>query len=165
MNNISSDGKVVWINGSTGCLARFYRTSAEYFGFEKTETVLHTGNNVEDWINFVNESEHRFGAFVDRYKPGWVSIEKTFQELKHQWYIETAFLSGGLCETESAKKIIALGLDAVPYIVEEMKIVGGHWFGFLEIMLGDGPEIPEESRGKIKEINQIWLDWIAEWLN
>ena len=38
-----------------------------------------------------------------------------------------------------------------------------HWWTIaLYQVFEDGPVIPEESRGVFKDINKLWLDWLAE---
>jgi len=161
----SSDKKTVWINSRLCCLARFCETSTEYFDFDSndnTKTIIHTENNTAHWNDFVSEVHKRFSISVGRHKPTWVNLREDFHNLKEQWRHDTRFMSFKLGETESAKKIVALGQQVVPLIIDEMKTSPDHWFVILEKIFDKGPVIPENCRGKIREINQIWLDWLSD---
>lgn len=53
--------------------------------------------------------------------------------------------------------------DFLYKMVEEMKGNRGHWWAMaLYQIFNDGPEIPEKSRGVLKDINKLWLDWLKK---
>ena len=51
-----------------------------------------------------------------------------------------------------------MGEAAIPLILERMQTQGGHWFHALHEITGARP-VPPESRGRIKEMTQAWLEW------
>lgn len=60
------------------------------------------------------------------------------------------------------KKIIAMGKTAVPAILKRLEepVKLGHWeFAALQEIIGSGPEIPEDHRGRIGMMAQDWLEW------
>ncbi|MYC33978.1 MAG: hypothetical protein F4X64_12490 [Chloroflexi bacterium] len=83
-----------------------------------------------------------------------------FQELADQLELDTILLSSS---TQAAKhpahrEIVGMGEAAVPLILERMQAQGGHWFHALQAITGARP-VPPESRGRIKEMTQAWLEW------
>ncbi len=53
-------------------------------------------------------------------------------------------------------KIISLGPDVVPYILERMKIKPDHWFIALRVLTGCNP-VKENS--SFMEATEAWLNW------
>ena len=85
---------------------------------------------------------------------------KRFEELADRWEEETFFLSNSarIDAHPALQEIISMGEPVVPLILERMRAQGGHWFGALRQLTGASP-VPLESRGRIKEMTQAWLDW------
>ena len=87
---------------------------------------------------------------------------RRFQELADRWQEETVFLSnsGRKNAHPAHQEIISMGEPVVPLILERMRSRGGgaHWFEALQQITGARP-VPPESRGRIKEMTQAWLDW------
>lgn len=54
--------------------------------------------------------------------------------------------------------IAALGRDALPLILEELRDNGGYWFPLLEALTGEAPESAEESESR-EGMRQAWLRW------
>ena len=57
--------------------------------------------------------------------------------------------------------IIAMGEPAVPLLLQRLAEEPGHWFVALNAITGARP-VPPESRGRIKEMTQAWLNWGRE---
>lgn len=60
------------------------------------------------------------------------------------------------------RKITAMGKAAVPTILKRLEepLKLGHWeFAALQEIIGAGPEIPEDHRGRIGMMAQDWLEW------
>ena len=85
---------------------------------------------------------------------------KRFQELADRWQEETVFLSNSARKNAhpALQEIISMGQPVVPLILERMRSQGDHWFEALQQITGARP-VPSESRGRIKEMTQAWLDW------
>jgi hypothetical protein len=110
-----------------------------------------------------------------RYKEAEERLEAfrpTFEELKQAWWNESRYCA--VCPsnplTPSGEKLVALGINTVlPFIMEEMlkePLEICCWFVILdELFKRKGmklPEIPNESLGKMQEINDIYLEWLEE---
>ena len=61
-------------------------------------------------------------------------------------------------EHPSYLRILEMGVDAVPMILRRMEEDRGHWFHAMRTLTGAAP-VPEESWGRIQEMNRIWLEW------
>lgn len=70
--DVSSDGRTVWVNGQMGCLARFCKYSAEYYG-DKPQTVKNNPENLkQSWEDFVVNIGIHFNVDVSEHKPNYV---------------------------------------------------------------------------------------------
>ena len=56
------------------------------------------------------------------------------------------------------QRIIAMGEPAVPWLLHRLATKPNHWFVALSTITGARP-VPPESRGRVKEMTQAWLDW------
>ena len=62
-------------------------------------------------------------------------------------------------ENESAKEIIASGIEVVPFIIDEIrKTYNGHYCIILSQITGINP-ITEKHCGKIKAMAKDWIKW------
>ena len=51
-----------------------------------------------------------------------------------------------------------MGEPAVPWLLQRLAERPDHWFVALNAITGARP-VPSESRGRIKEMTQAWLNW------
>ena len=94
-----------------------------------------------------------------------MTLEEKFQKLIKKWETETTVISNvhEIYGNKHYQEIIKLGKDVVPLIFEEMrKKRYNFWFEALRQILGEGPEIPEKSRGRVVEMTDIWLKYAEE---
>ena len=56
------------------------------------------------------------------------------------------------------QRIIAIGEPVVPWLLQRLAEKPDHWFVALNAITGARP-VPPESRGRIKEMTQAWLNW------
>jgi hypothetical protein len=56
------------------------------------------------------------------------------------------------------QRIIAMGEPAVPWLLQRLAEKPDHWFVALNAITGARP-VPPESRGRIKEMTQAWVNW------
>jgi hypothetical protein len=56
------------------------------------------------------------------------------------------------------QRIIGLGTAAVPLILAELEKDLDQWFWALKAITGEDP-VPPESRGKMREMADAWLNW------
>ena len=113
--------------------------------------------------NLLHNEPHVRGLGYGQYADA-VEIEpadrERFRELADQWQEETILLSNSDRKNAhpALQEIISMGQPVVPLILERMQSQGGHWFEALQQITGARP-VPPESRGRIKEMTQAWLDW------
>ena len=90
-------------------------------------------------------------------------LEQKFRRLASQWKQDTAILSTAdqICMHSAYQQIIGLGPAALPLILRELQREVDHWFWALYSITGADP-IPEESRGNMREMAQVWLEWGRE---
>jgi len=67
------------------------------------------------------------------------------------------------------QRIIKMKAHAIPFLLYELKEGlkrpegPNHWFTALSVIMGkDRPEIPEEARGRIVKMAEIWIKWGEE---
>jgi hypothetical protein len=91
-----------------------------------------------------------------------------FQRLAAEWRRTRSQVSSAAWENvlnPSCKKIIWMGLGAIPLILSELSNMAktgqhehGDWFTALGEITETNP-VPEESRGDVKAMTKAWLDW------
>lgn len=89
-------------------------------------------------------------------------LEKRFKALLNLWHRETGHLSN-LTKSNAHpahRAIISMGPPVVPLIAAEMEREPGWYFDALQSIIGDGPDIPEEARGRLNVLTKIYLDWL-----
>lgn len=77
-----------------------------------------------------------------------------------KWKKDTAYSSSlsDIVMHPSYQRIIGIGPDAVPFILQELAENGGHWFWALQALTGENP-VQEEDFGRIKKMKEAWLSW------
>lgn len=88
------------------------------------------------------------------------SVEKQFNVLAEQWYLETLHSSGYLDKIlhPSYQRIIGLGKTVIPFILNELKDHPGEWFWALRALTGEDPTTAAMA-GKKDKIAKAWLNW------
>jgi len=92
-------------------------------------------------------------------------LERKFATLAETWTRGTAHLSSTrqMAELPAYREIVSLGQAVVPLIFKELEREPGfQWFHALHDILGSGPEIPSEARGKLRPVTECWLRWGKE---
>ena len=100
---------------------------------------------------------------TDYYRPlsrQWANPVIRFSNLKIEWKDSTAMLSSitEIVMHPSYQQIIGMGPSAIPLIFLSMRQEPDHWFWALKAITGEDP-VQKEHRGKIKKMNDDWLDW------
>ena len=86
--------------------------------------------------------------------------QETFEKLADEWErdrprgVDIAQMTRHL----AYQRIIAMGEPAVPWLLHRLATKPDHWFVALSAITGAKP-VPPESRGRVKEMVQAWLDW------
>jgi hypothetical protein len=89
-----------------------------------------------------------------------------FQSLKESWHNERRHISSSAADDlhcPSYVRIIGMGRDAVPFILEELRseLKGGepeNWFMALAAITGEKPVAPE-NRGRLQNMATSWIEW------
>jgi hypothetical protein len=89
--------------------------------------------------------------------------ERRFLALVATWKRERGPYSSSarLTQHPAYQQIIALGPEAVPLLLRELERSPDHWFRALHALTGTDP-VPPESRGKVREMAEVWLLWGRE---
>ena len=82
-----------------------------------------------------------------------------FDTLRSQWVADTMHVSSSrvLIEHPAYQAIIALGKPMVPYLIEDLKNAGGHWFCALEEITGYF--LPNSKHLDLMELRKVWMEW------
>lgn len=92
-------------------------------------------------------------------------LERKFLTLAETWTRETAHLSSTrqMANHPAFQEITSLGRPVVPLIFKELvREPSFHWFHALRDIIGSGPEIPAEDRGRLRPVTECWLRWGKE---
>ena len=87
-------------------------------------------------------------------------IEELFNSLSATWESETRHLSS-LSEKAvhpAYQRIIGLGPQVVPILIERLRKKPGWWFWALRALTGVDP-VPEASRGRPTLMAEAWTNW------
>jgi hypothetical protein len=86
-------------------------------------------------------------------------IESTFECFYNEWYEETKYLSSSkIFENKYYKKIISMGMDIVPVMINKLKESPEHFFVALAKITGKNP-VKSENKGKINKMAEDWIVW------
>jgi hypothetical protein len=91
------------------------------------------------------------------------NLEETFRALAKTWKAESLVMSSvtDMTQLPSYQQIIALGPGVIPLLLRELEQRPDHWFWALYELTGANP-VPEESRGRVREMAQAWVRWGRE---
>lgn len=83
-----------------------------------------------------------------------------FERLATQWKKETMFLSSITDKSihPCYQRIIGLGPDVIPLILDSLRKKGGHWYWALQSLTGENPVLPEHY-GDISNMKNDWVMW------
>lgn len=86
-------------------------------------------------------------------------LRHEFAVLAERWRCETGFLSSfdEKILHEAYQSIIAMGMDAVPLVLEELDARRGHWFWALHFMTKGVDPVPEGAN--VDAAREAWLRW------
>jgi len=103
------------------------------------------------------EVDARSGVEVARWGTG--ELRKEFAALAATWRRETEFVSSSEEKVlhPAYQSIMAMGRDAVPLVLEELKARRGHWFWALKFMTRGSDPVPPGAN--IEGARQAWLEW------
>lgn len=92
--------------------------------------------------------------------PPRATARERFQRLAAEWKEQSRHMSNTaqMAMLRSYQKIIGMGPDAVPFILEELQREPGLWFWALETITDENPD-PPEATGKVRQMAQAWVEW------
>ena len=87
-------------------------------------------------------------------------LKAEFDRLAALWKRETRYQSSSdiIEEHPAYQAIIAMGEDAIPLILADLRESMAHWFMALGKITGASP-VRYEDRGKVEVMTAVWLDW------
>jgi hypothetical protein len=138
-------------------LAEFAQLQAEYFGYLEAK---HPRPRIDEAR--LNELETRLAEEVIR-SARQAEVEGRFHQLAGEWRAAVGPLSSAskIVQHPAYQEIIALGRDAVPFILQELEQKPDHWFAALRAMTGEDPVAPED-RGLMDRMASAWVRWGKE---
>lgn len=109
-----------------------------------------------------HDTQVTFTAFHPSTEPSRVvsSARPQFNSLVAKWHEETDHLSSltDIVLNFNYQRIIGMGSAALPFIFEELRTNGGHWFWALRAITGEDP-VPPQDRGNMQSMKNAWLEW------
>jgi hypothetical protein len=92
--------------------------------------------------------------------PAKATPRERFQQLAAEWKQSSRHMSNTaqMAMLRPYQKIIGMGWDAVPLILEELQKEPNQWFWALEAITDENP-VPPEAAGKVRQMAQAWIDW------
>lgn len=93
----------------------------------------------------------------DKYKR---SLKEHFEILKNLWLEETKMSSNVYMTLKHPAhlSILNLGIEIIPFLLEDLQEHNNHWFYTLSIITGENP-IKPESLGDVEKISDDWTEW------
>jgi hypothetical protein len=87
-------------------------------------------------------------------------LRRTFKALAEEWREATGGLSSPsqIALHPAYQRIIEMGDQALPLILEELTARGGQWYWALKAIAGGSP-VPPEAAGRPKQVKEAWLEW------
>jgi len=88
---------------------------------------------------------------------------RSFQRLASIWRRERGATSSTMqmAQHPAYKRIVAMGTDALPFILADLQKRHDHWFIALRQITGDNP-VTEVDRGRMDRVAAAWLRWGRE---
>ncbi len=88
------------------------------------------------------------------------AVSARFDRLAGEWKKQSRFLSNTaqMAMLRPYQRIIGMGPEAVPLILDELRREPDHWFWALESITEQNP-VPPEAMGKVRQMAQAWVAW------
>jgi hypothetical protein len=108
------------------------------------------------FVRSVNESAILNSAFLGEK----ARMEAKLETLAHVWLVETSAASSVADKMNNAafREIVAIGKDAVPFLLSKLLSDPGEWIVALHTITGADP-VQESHRGYLNEMTKDWLTW------
>jgi hypothetical protein len=104
----------------------------------------------------------RFAALIDGASREFRGPEEKFHALVDECRrLRETGSSTASAINDAYGQIVAMGWAAVPLLLREVQLRGGHWFTALKWITGENLVGPEMA-GDIRAIREVWLRWGKE---
>lgn len=99
-------------------------------------------------------------ANIGRAQRARFALDREFLELLSRWREETKLISSAtmLVANRNYLRIIGMGPQVIPLVLQELNRNGGHWFVALEALTGENPVVDGDI-GRVKRMAQAWIEW------
>jgi hypothetical protein len=89
-----------------------------------------------------------------------IDFRERFRRLAAEWKQQSRYLSNTaqMAMLKPYQRIIGMGFEAVPLILEELQRDPDQWFWALEAITEQDP-VPTEAKGKVSLMAEAWVDW------
>ncbi|MCH8150800.1 MAG: hypothetical protein IH830_00320 [Planctomycetes bacterium] len=157
-------------------MADIYCDNALLGGATDVDTAVHGTLVIQGSVVLLNKPQQYPSKFVKQYNMIDIlntatsgiqelaeKTEQTFTRLADEWEHDTAgsSLIQDMVDHPKYREIIALGRDALPFILERLSAQGGFWFGALhEISREFAPS--KDDLGNREKMTAAWLEWGRE---
>ena len=91
---------------------------------------------------------------------GQATPRERFQRLAAEWKQRSRHMSNTaqMAMLRPYQKIIGMGIEAVPLILEELQREPNQWFWALEAITEENP-VPAEAAGRVRLMADAWIEW------
>jgi hypothetical protein len=92
--------------------------------------------------------------------PGKLTARERFQALAAEWKGKSRHMSNvaQMALLQPYQRIIGMGQEAVPFLLEELRREPDQWFWALEAITQENP-VPPEAAGKVRLMAETWIEW------
>jgi hypothetical protein len=95
--------------------------------------------------------------------PPPADVRDRFRRLASEWKAQSRYLSNTaqMAMLRPYQRIIGMGWQAVPLILEELRREPDQWFWALEAITEENP-VPSEAAGHVRQSAEAWVQWGRE---
>ena len=128
-----------------------------------TITVVLDEKSVQQAEQMASDRRTTLDRLITDYVDQLAAAKARFEGLAAQWHEQAGPLSSSTDRAmlPAYQAIIGMGETALPFIFDEMRQRGGHWFWALRAITGENP-VPPEHRGNVEAMTQDWLQWARQ---
>ncbi|HEX8140688.1 MAG TPA: hypothetical protein VF544_24190 [Pyrinomonadaceae bacterium] len=137
----------------------YVRHIADYYERRMAQVVNHARKLGEQAVMLQQQADAREQEQA-RIREEECNLEREFRALAEAWYTETMPLSSYVDKVlhPAYLRIIGLGRNVVPFIMDELRDMPHDWFLALRAITGKDPVNPEDA-GNLSKMAESWLHW------
>ena len=86
--------------------------------------------------------------------------QERFKQLAAEWKEQSQWLSNTvqMAMLSPYQKIIGMGKEAIPFILDELRREPDQWFWALEHITDENP-VASDAAGQVRLMAQAWIEW------